>query len=287
MAALFNQPTIDDNAQWRGIPAIALSNRFGTLTVARFGGHVLSYVPMGAAEVFWVSPIRGGVPICWPWFAKQNRPASDPQHAFARSIEWNVLNHFIHHDSSELVLAPKPMPGLQALGWQLDLRLEIRLDASLTMHLTTHNRGADAIRLTQAFHSYFAVSDVRNVQVSGLQELDYADKLENFAIKRQTNPFAFKDACDRIYYGLKEHYGLDLIDHKLARQLHIKTTGSRSTVVWNPGAVNVTQLADTPQPSWPDFLCIEVSNAEPDGVMLAVGAKHTLTQTVSVSATDV
>ncbi len=285
------------SCQHAGHAALRLSTRHGTAILALHGAHLLSWVPAGQRDVFWLSPqslpepapIRGGVPVCWPWFARQGMPDSALQHGPARVNPWEISAiHACSDDEVSLTLEPcaqarhdNPLAALAA-GLQVSLRITLGETLSQTLH--TRNLGNEAFPLTQALHSYFAVGDATRTDIDGLLNLAYQDKLKGMAPDRQRGPFALDRACDRIYHhpGAARHARYTLNDPVWQRRIVIETQGSQSVVVWNPGREGARNIADMPDDGWRDFFCVEASNAGPDVVVLAPGAQHWLSQQLSI-----
>jgi len=233
--------------------------------------------------------IRGGVPICWPWFGKQGMPLGAMQHGPVRNRLWEVSA--VHADGREcvsLTLSPcraaTPEDPLNLYAPHLQLALHIDLGETLVQTLETRNQGAQTFSLTQALHTYFAVRDATQVQLQGLENLCFDDKLLTSTGTVQQGVFALDTACDRIYQqragNQTHHYTLN--DGAWARRIHIRTQGSQSLVVWNPGQDLARTMVDVHEGGWREFLCAETSNAGQDVVTLAPGARHRLTQTLSV-----
>jgi len=299
-----NLPPQITRLQHAGHSALRLATRHGTAIVALHGAHLLSWIPSGQRDVLWLSPdalpepaaIRGGVPVCWPWFAKQGQPASALQHGPARIVPWQVSAiHASSDDGISLSLTPCAQTtdngdaAAAELAPGLQVSLRITLGQSLSQSLHTRNLGPETFQLTQALHSYFAVSHAAQVGIEGLNGLPYLDKLRGMAADRQQTPFMLATACDRIY-----HHELPdapapatrrytLTDPAWQRRLVIDTEGSQSVVVWNPGSEGARSIADMPDDGWQDFFCIEATNAAPDAVTLAPGAEHQLAQTLHLT----
>lgn len=292
--------TLVDHAGHR---ALQLSTRHGRAIVALHGAQLLSWIPVGQRDVFWLSPgalpepaaIRGGVPLCWPWFARQGMPEGAMQHGPVRSLPWQVSA--IHASSDEEVsLSLQPCAqvaqdtGFSALAPGLQVSLRITLGQTLSQRLQTRNLGAQPFALTQALHSYFAVSQAAQVGIDGLVGLPYQDRLRALASDVQRSAFALDQACDRTYVQPQPPAGAAqppahryrLNDAPWQRRIVIDTLGSASVVVWNPGRDTAARMADVPGDSWQDFFCIEAANAGPDVVTLAPGAAHALAQTLRV-----
>ena len=283
-----------------GHTSLQLTTRYGTATLALHGAHLLSWIPTGQREVFWLSPtsrptpaaIRGGVPICWPWFGKQGMPPGAMQHGPLRNLPWEISA--VHADSAERVSitltpcrATHADDALLQFAPHLRVALHITLGENLEQTLETHNHGTHDFPLTQALHSYFAVQDVTQVRLTGLEDLCFEDKLRGTTGTVQHGPFQLDTACDRIYQHAttrpSQHYTLH--DDLGARRIHIHTQGSQSVVVWNPGADTARSMVDVPDAAWQDFLCVEATNAGQDDVVtLTPGGQHCLKQTLTVEA---
>ena len=277
-----------------GHNCLQLKTRHGTAILALQGAHLLSWVPTGQRDVFWLSPqslpepaaIRGGVPVCWPWFARQGMPADALQHGPVRNLTWQISAiHASSDDEVSLSLAPcEPV----ALAPDLRVSLRITLGASLSQTLHTRNLGIQPFQLTQALHSYFAVGDATQTSIEGLTGLAYQDKLRGMMPDTQQTPFAFDSSCDRIYHHAAQHspgnsnHRYTLTDSAWKRCIAVDTQGSQSVVVWNPGSETARTMADVPDEGWHDFFCIEAANAGPNVIALAPGAEHRLGQTLSI-----
>ena len=279
-----------------GHAALRLSTRHGTAVIALQGAHLLSWVPTGQRDVFWLSPdsppepaaIRGGVPVCWPWFAKQGMAEEAPQHGPARVVPWEVSAvHASDADEISLSLAPCVDAVLARLAPGLQATVQITLGRSLRQTLTTRNLGEKTFALTQALHSYLAVSDASQVRIEGLAGHAYLDKLRGMLPDVQQATFVLDRACDRIYHDVQDagepwSGRYTLADGGWHRRITLLTQGSRSVVVWNPGSQGARTMADVPDDGWQHFFCIEAANAGPDVIALAPGAEHRLAQTLSI-----
>ena len=265
------------------------------LLVAQQGAHILSYQLDGQPPVIWLNDeavfktgksIRAGVPVCWPWFGNlQRNPASvqamrvsnepAPAHGLVRALDWE-LGEIGTTDGGlnvEFIL-PVPENGLPGWPHQVDLRLSIRLDEQLHIHLTSHNRGTDSVSISQALHSYFAVSDVRNVQVEGVDGLSYIETLDDWNIAKQQGDLHVTGETDRIY--LNTPAKLSIVDPAWERRIELTASGSRSAVIWNPWIDRAAAFSDMANDGWQRMLCIETANVMDDIVQLAAGASHTL-----------
>lgn len=284
---------------YAGYTCLQLSTAHGTAIVSLHGGQVLSWIPAGQRDVFWLSPqarsapaaIRGGVPVCWPWFGKQGMPQGAMQHGPVRNVAWRVIA-CEPQAGGGLSLSIEPdrlVSGGEAVdtyAQNLQVRLDIEVGPQLRMRLQTHNCGAVPFVLTQALHTYFAVGDAQQVQLEGVEGLRFDSRVDNTPGHLQVGAFKLQQLCDNTYVHaipeVEHHYRL--IDPAWQRQIRLTTLGSQSAVVWNPGAEGAAAMADVPDDAWKDFLCVEVANAGADVVVLPPGARHHLQQTLSCQA---
>jgi glucose-6-phosphate 1-epimerase len=282
---------------WQGLDTLLIDTPLARCEIALFGAQVLSFTPRAdGRDLLWCSqsrlapgrPVRGGVPLCWPWFARQDRPEQAVQHGFVRKIPWEVCEHREAPDGKvHIALAPQssetPLPDSAQWPLACHPRFEVIVGNTLEMSLHTINDSPQPLSLTQALHTYFRVGDVRRVSVEGLQGLRYLDKLHDFAEFEQTEPWRFDTACDRIYLRSGSRHRIQ--DPILGRTIVIDSGHSASTVVWNPGAEGIASLGDVPLNDWYQYLCIEAGNCAPlDRVVLAPGGKTVLTQRIGCEA---
>lgn len=271
-------------AEMDGEPIAWIRNGACSATIARKGAQVLSWYPHGHAEVFWVSPIRpkhseltvrGGVPICWPWFGPHPTDPTKPIHGFVCARRWAVAGSCKLPQATELILKTETTPE-DAVLWPYQAELTLRLiaGATLKLELTTRNTGSKAFQLTEALHSYFYVSDIAQVEVCGFEGLDYLDKLDAYTRKRQTGPIIVNGEIDRIYLGHSDKAVIR--DMGLGRAIVISKSGSTSSVVWNPWEERAKTFGDIPEDGYRHMLCVETANAGDDVIRLEPGSEHTL-----------
>ncbi len=253
-----------------------------TARLALQGGQLLHWQPRGMAPVLWCSPqaryapgtpIRGGVPVCWPWFGPHPERDDFPAHGFARTALWMPVRVAATGAGVALRLALVGA-GEQAWLWphRSRLHLDVQLDAALTLRLETEHRGPRPCTLSQALHAYFAVSDVAAVRLHGLAGHRYHDKVRGVR-HRQRGPLRLQGETDRVY--LRHLGAVRLEDPQGGRCIEIRKRGSRSTVVWNPGAAQGEAMADVGR-HWREMLCVEAADALDDRRTLLPGARHRL-----------
>lgn len=274
-----------------GIPALLIGTPHANAAISLFGGQLLSYTPAGFGDLLWLSsalkprpaPIRGGIPLCWPYFGRQGQSADAPAHGHARTAMWR-LDHVRSDDDGtlEIALSPEAMP---ITG--LSLRQVLRIGHELTQTLVSTNHGNVPATISQALHAYFQVGEVERVAVEGLDESDYADQLDGGRTHRQHGDWRLREArdpgrCDRIYANAGNRFILH--DPALRRRIVLTTAGSHSLVVWNPGAEGARGFADIPAEGWRHFLCLETANAGSDTIVLESGESHALAHTLQAMA---
>ena len=271
----------------QGLPALLIDTPLASAAISLHGGQLLSYAPRGFDDLLWLSPvskrapdaIRGGVPVCWPYFGRQGQSANAPQHGFARNTQWTMTDSNLDSEGTATIELALP----ERADTPLRLKQTLHIGHELRQSLTTRNTGAETVVFTQALHTYFHVGDAERARVSGLDGLTYADKYDGDE-HLQSGEWNLQDPrdpgrSDRIYHRTGNRFAL--IDPVLGRRIDLTTSGSRSLVVWNPGASGIAAIGDAPVDGWHRFVCLEAANASEDAISLAPGQTHTLQQTVS------
>lgn len=268
------------------------------LLVAEQGAQILSY-RQGDLPVIWLSeeaafqhgqPVRGGVPVCWPWFgdlmcnpqdvqAMHEQACEAPFHGLVRNLDWQLRGQRCEGDSGILEFVCAQALG-ELPGWphQVDLRLQIRLDEQLHISLTSRNQGEQPVAISQALHSYLAIGDIHQVSVDGLDDCRYLETLDEWQQRQQQGELRFEGETDRIYLGLPPV--LNLLDRAWNRRITLHTSGSRSAILWNPWTAKAQRLSQFADDAWQRMLCIETANVMDDRICLAAGASHTLAVTI-------
>jgi D-hexose-6-phosphate mutarotase len=276
-----------------GLVFAEIDHAEGTATICLQGAHLTTFRPKNRPEpVVWVSEaarfapgksIRGGVPVCWPWFGAHPARADWPAHGFARTVPWSVVDSRADADATTLTLQLTASDATRAL-WPHDTPLTLRISVSevLDMELTTRNATAQALPLSEALHTYFQVGDIAEVELTGLDGCSYLDKVEGFARKRQYGALRFAGETDRIYVDTQS--ACVIHDPRLLRRIRIDKQGSASTVVWTPWADKAAAMGDFTARGWRNMLCVESANAADDTLTLLPGQTHTLRVRYSAEA---
>jgi glucose-6-phosphate 1-epimerase len=233
------------------------------------GAHVARWKPRGERPVLFLSSksafepgkaIRGGVPIIFPWFGPRSDGLPGPAHGLARTALWE-------RDGEAFRLKVEPF----------QLRFMVKMGAALEMSLEVTNEGPAEARFEEALHTYLAVGDVRQVSVTGLEGVEYLDKMDGFKRKMQSaEPLRPTKATDSVY--LNTTTACEVTDPVWRRRIVVAKTGSASTVIWNPWA----GMADLGPDEWPGMICVETANVGENAVILASGATHRMTAMIGV-----
>ena len=254
--------------------------------VALQGAQVLSWVPrQDQPDVLWCSPlsrlgsgkpVRGGVPVCWPWFgAHPDAALALPAHGFVRAVPWTVERVDLGPGTVSMTLGVSLTAAQQAVAGELSARLRVTLGADLEIELITTNNGASPVLLTEALHTYFSIGDIAAVSVTGLEDQSYLDQLTGLDAT-QSGAITFDQETDRIYWDTSGKI-LRIRDEALGRSIDISASGSASTVIWNPWHDKAVRLGDMPPDGYRALLCAETANVGPrNAVTIAPGDSHTL-----------
>lgn len=278
-----------------GLPMIDVCNAHATARVSVYGAQVLAYRPTGAAaDLLFLSQravyqagkaIRGGVPVCWPWFGPDPQGLGRPAHGLARTRLWSLRHTEALPDGQTLIVMGLSDSAETRALWphRFDLSLAVTMGATLRLALCTHNTGDTAFPLTQALHSYFSVGDIAQTVVTGLDGCRYTDNARGAggALKTQRGDIAFVAEVDRIYANAPAELGIE--DRAGRRRIRIRTEGSRTAVVWNPWADIAAGMADLPDDVYQHFVCVETANAGDEVITLAPGERHTLVAEITLA----
>jgi glucose-6-phosphate 1-epimerase len=282
------------------ITAIEVDTALATASISLMGGQVLTWHPKSQQEpVLWVSKlaqyvpgkaIRGGVPICWPWFGAHPSDSHLPGHGFARVVQWEVASTNIDGSGVvevELTLAESDsLEELRPSDWpaSVSLSANIRIGEKLEITITTTNNSEREIRLTEGLHTYFYVSDIENVRVLGLDDCEYVDLTDGNQRRQQSGPIVFEGELGRIFVNCDNTSVIE--DRKLARAIQVAGAGSRSIAVWNPWLETSSKMSDLGKEGWRSMVCVETANALENAVLIKPGQHHTTKVIYSVTTLD-
>ena len=277
-----------------GLTRLVATSDTSTAEIYLHGAHVTRWQPSHTdTPVLWMSersfwedgkPIRGGVPICFPWFGPNGSHPSAPAHGFARLADWTLVRTVEREDRS--VVATFALEGEQlSEAWPFRFRAtyEVSVGATLSMILEVENRDDKELRFEEALHTYFTVSDIADVAISGLERTPYIDKAGGLAQRTQDDsPIRFTGETDRVYLETTAACAID--DPGLRRRIVVSKDNSRSTVVWNPWIAKARAMPDFGDEEWRGMVCVETANVGAAAVQLAPGQRHRMTVSLAVES---
>jgi len=255
------------------------------------GAHVTSWQPGDAEEVLFASAksrwedgraIRGGVPICFPWFANKAGDPAAPAHGFARTTAWQLESISQAGDAVTINMFTESNNDTKK-RWPVDFHLVHRatFGSELKLELVVRNMGTTSFHFEEALHSYFRVGQIEKAQLHGLDGVQYVDKTDSNRKKLQHGPIAIVSETDRVYLNTKGV--IELEDHQLRRRIRVGKENSLTTVVWNPWIEKAKAMADFGADEWMRMVCIETSNVSDFAVELAPGQQHKMQSTVRLA----
>jgi glucose-6-phosphate 1-epimerase len=277
-----------------GLRRVEVATRLAGAEIYLQGAHVTRFQPRDQQPVLFLSeksafapgqPIRGGVPICFPWFGARTDGGPGPMHGFARITEWQLVEAGEDGDGTATLSFQLATGAASRPLWAGDvaIRYEVRIGRALRLSLRVENRSPAPVRFEEALHTYLAVSDVRQVSVAGLAGARYQDRLAPEPEQTQgAEPIRITAETDRIYAPTRAACVVD--DPGWGRRLVIEKEGSDSTVVWNPWVAKAKAMPDFGDEEWPAMLCVETCNVRAQAVTLAPGQTHTLAATIRVES---
>lgn len=277
-------------------PIVVLANQYGSAEVALFGAQTLSYRPTGNPPVLYLphpydetpagEEIHGGIPVCWPWFARCG-PAGSKLHGVARYARWRVTGSEYSEDVTEVTLALESDAETRK-AWPHDFALELKVSVSmkLTLALRATNTGTEAFHVTEGFHPYFLVRERDQTEVLGVDGCEFTDtRAPEKGVRTWTGSYAVREAGSKIYQVAKREYVL--MDHGLNRAIAVVSRGNARLVVWNPGEESADQVAAFGVDGWRHFVCVEpCSTPDEAGYDLKPGESHDLLMAVQSVPND-
>jgi glucose-6-phosphate 1-epimerase len=253
------------------------------------GAHVTSWTPAGGREALFLSSktrwedgraIRGGVPICFPWFGDKADDPKAPAHGFVRTKAWQLESIAQGGDGVTVSMSTESNEDTKR-WWPADFRAVYRatFGSQLDLELEVTNTGKTALRFEEALHAYFKVEDVQKVRVVGLNAVEYIDKTDSNRKKIQHGDITIVAETDRVYLNTSDPITLE--DTVSPRPIIVAKENSRTTVVWNPWVQKAHSLSDLGD-EWTRMICIETSNVGEFGVDLEPGQNHKMKAVIQV-----
>ncbi|WP_101759984.1 D-hexose-6-phosphate mutarotase [Oceanicoccus sp. KOV_DT_Chl] len=282
--------------------AINIENDMAQATVFLQGAQLSHFQPKQQAQaVIWCSPdcdyrqgqsLRGGIPVCWPWFGDPSRNPEAVQqlmgaeplsaHGIVRNQLWDLRAIEIVNTGHTRLTLSLTVENEPAWPYTCQLQLMIDISDQLQLHWQITNLSQQTLSFSGALHSYFAVSKISQLAVNGLENLNYIDCLDQWQLKSEAEPVIIDREVDRIYQQCSNR--VSLLDSGWQRLIHIDSQGSNSAVLWNPWIEKAKRLSHYPDDAYQAMVCLETANIVDDMVTLAAGASHQLSITISTES---
>ncbi|CCN73488.1 D-hexose-6-phosphate mutarotase [Vibrio nigripulchritudo] len=257
--------------------------------IALHGGHVVSFKPSGQQDLIWMSKeakfdgkaaLRGGVPVCWPWFGRIAAPA----HGFARSSQWDLVEHRENENGVIVSLGLKPNAETKAI-WDFDFEaiLNVEISDTLTITLDVKNTDSKAWTFSGALHTYLNVGDILNTETTGMGA-EYIDSLQDDKVCQGGEVLKLTDTIDRVY--TQPEAQIRVSDSSFDRTIVIENQGHNSAVLWNPWKEGAEGMGDMQDDGYQTMLCVESTLHAPsieEGKTLQPGESHQLATTISLA----
>ncbi len=274
-----------------GLPRVQITSTLVSAEMYLHGAQVTSWRPLGDDEVLFVSSksqwqegqaIRGGIPICFPWFRAKAGDAHAPAHGFARTRSWQ-LESIIEREKGVAVSMVTRSDEQSRRWWPREFRLTHRVTfgPDLKLELICRNTGTTPLRFEEALHTYNRVADVEQVHLQGLDTVRFLDNTNANQEKIQIGDVAIASQTDSAYVNTES--AVDLLDPKMRRRIRLQKEDSLNTVVWNPWREGAAGLRDLGDGEWKQFLCVEASNILDSSVNLDPGQEHKMTAVLSAA----
>ena len=286
LANRFSVPGVRFEVVHGGMIRIAIETAVSTGEFYLHGAHVSRFQPAGCESVLWMSdssyfepdkPIRGGVPICFPWFGPHPSDPKVPGHGWARLKEWDLIGCGILDDGGvSLDLRTK------ITDFELSFRVEFSKSLRMVLSVELSAGTLASRRFEEALHTYLRVGDIHQVSISGLESVGYLDKVGVLTQRDgSSEPIRFSQETDRVYNDTIASCVLN--DPKLGRTITVRKGGSLSTVIWTPWIEKSKRMPDFGDNEWTGMVCIETANVADNSIELSPGQVHTMKTEIEVT----
>lgn len=283
----FNSKSFELIENNNGQKFVIINNSLATAKIALQGAHVMQWKPHAIKhQVLWLSSqakyiegrsIRGGVPICWPWFGAHPTDGSFCTHGFARVIPWIIQSiDDLESGATQIKLfMVQTSEVTRQLSYKFELKILITIGKSIHLNLETSNLAAQPFTIGEGYHTYFQISDIEKIRISGLENVLYSDKINTYQKSKQQSEITFNDEFDRAY--LNTQNSCLIYDEGLKRIITVKKEFSDTTVVWTPWEKKAKEMGDMGQDGeWRTMVCVENVNTLENAVIVYPNQTHSL-----------
>jgi glucose-6-phosphate 1-epimerase len=263
---------------------LTVKNKFAEADICVYGAQITSFRPHNSKDILWMSsessfevgkPIRGGIPVCFPWFGPHKTDSSKPQHGFARLMYWDLVETANTPGGETLVRLELCSSEETKAYWPYDFCAEMTIIVGQTLQVSLKVTNSDdqPFDYTCALHSYYNVSDIENIAITGLLGVNYHSQLEHGEFVQAIPVIEIKKAETRHYHNTEATCLIE--DSVFDRKIRVAKSGSKITTVWNPGKETCATIGDMPNDAYKTFVCVEAVNAFDDAIILSPGDSHT------------
>lgn len=275
---------------------IMVSNKHADAEICLYGAHVTSFKPRGNMDLLWMSPessfeegkpIRGGIPVCFPWFGPHKTDSDKPQHGFARLMYWDVVSTSTN-SSAESVIKLQLVSSYETKAyWPYDFVAEMTfvVGKKLTVTLKVTNTSGEPFDYTCALHTYYSLSAIDSISIEGLQGVTYYNQLTGENGVQEEEKLEIAEALTRHYLNTETPVIID--DSAFRRRIKVDKAGSKVTTVWNPGAETCANIGDLPDDGYETFVCVEATNAFDFPISIAPGESFATSAIIGIDDTPV
>lgn len=274
----------------KGITVLVIENKAARAEISLYGGNVLSWSPTGEKEVLFKSAksffepgktIRGGIPVCFPWFGPNQADPKSPPHGFARTSLWRLASVCETPKDTTVILELESNAETKA-KWphEFILTLEVSIGKKLAVTLTTANTGKADFGVTTALHTYFSIGDIKKTSVGGFDKCAYIDRIGEKTIRQQTGDVRISGETDRVYLSGKK---CTINDNKKERTIIIESDSFPDTVIWNPWIEKAKAIVDLEDDEYRRFICVEAGSVLENVIMVKGDSSVSQTMTLSLA----
>ncbi|KJF99874.1 D-hexose-6-phosphate mutarotase [Photobacterium leiognathi] len=268
--------------EYQGISIIRVIHPLAEAGISLHGGHLIWFKPAGEKDIIWISEnaefdtqkaIRGGIPVCWPWFGK----AGTPSHGFARTSQWTLQEHRENENGVIVSLQFEDNEETRAI-WphKFSNVLTFEIGTELKVSLTSTNTDSQPWSYGGALHTYFDIADINNIEITGMGAT-YLDSTQQGKACESGDVLTFTSETDRVY--TQPEATITINDKNNKRNILVTNEGHNAAVIWNPWQELSISMGDMADNSFETMVCVESTIHQPS-IELAPGQSHTLATTV-------
>ena len=262
---------------------VNVSNQYADAGVYLYGAQITSFRPKNNREILWVSPtsnyvvgkaIRGGIPVCFPWFGPHKTDKGKPQHGFGRLLEWNLSETAQNSLGETLIRLELSSSDATRAYWPFDFFAEMAILVGKTLKATLKITNTSTVQFEYscALHTYYNISSIAEIYIEGLRGTGYYKNDEPGEFIQESPKLEIHELVDRHYYDTEATVLIE--DQGLMRTIRAAKEGSKVTTIWNPWIENCSKISDMPDDAYKSFVCLEAVNSYDNTIVLNPVESH-------------